>query len=68
MRFRFSDTRMQKKISEFMLENDNICMNDLLGYVCNHLSHYPSFDKAVTEFKTENGKIFKVKVEIENEQ
>lgn len=63
MRHLFEDE--QKKISEFMLENDEICMNDLIGYVVNHLSKYPTFTISKQEFETQNGRKFIVTIEEE---
>lgn len=61
MRHLFEDE--QKKISEFMLENDKICMNDLIGYVVNHLSKYPTMANVKQEFEAQNGRKFAVKIE-----
>jgi hypothetical protein len=63
MRHLFEDE--QKKISEFMLENDEICMNDLIGYVVNHLSKYPTMTISKQEFETQNGRKFIVTIEEE---
>ena len=61
MRHLFEDE--QKKISEFMLENDEICMNDLIGYVVNHLSKYPTMVNVKQEFEAQNGRKFIVTIE-----
>lgn len=61
MRHLFEDE--QKKISEFMLENDEICMNDLIGYVVNHLSKYTTMTILKQEFETQNGRKFIVTIE-----
>ena len=53
----------QKKISEFMLENDEICINDLIGYVVNHLSKYPTMTISKQECETQNGRKFIVTIE-----
>ena len=61
MRHLFEDE--QKKISEFMLENDEICMNDLIGYVVNHLSKYPTMVSSKQQFEAQNGRKFAVTIE-----
>lgn len=61
MRHIFEDE--QKKISEFMLENDEICMNDLIWYVVNHLSKYPTMTISKQEYEAQNGRKFIVKIE-----
>lgn len=60
MRFIFNESENQKKISEFMIENENICMADLIGYVLNHLSQYPTMHESFNEYQTENGRKFGV--------
>lgn len=56
----FNESEEQKKISEFMLENDKICMRDLIQYVLNHLSLYPTMHESFNEYQTENGRKFGV--------
>lgn len=65
MRKIFNESEEQKKISEFMLENDNICMRDLIGYVLNQLSQYPTIHGSYNEYQTENGRKFGVLIKEE---
>ena len=67
MRFIFEQNENQKKISEFMIENEDICMADLIGYICNHLSKYPTMHKVYDEYQAENKRVFSVTIKEKDE-
>ena len=53
---------MNKKVQEFMEENDDICMQDLLQFICETIAKHNSNINIATRVKA-NGRSFIVKFE-----